>query len=132
LEKDIYRSLVRCAVRCEAVAAECSGTDRNESQYQRILLHLDCASICRQVAMLYLRGTDKVQSLAKSCIHVCESCLQQLPPHQAGKELAEKACLEAIQSCLSIINLSRVSDQLPNKVPVNVFYGVEMNEPMRY
>ncbi|QKZ14656.1 four-helix bundle copper-binding protein [Spirosoma sp. KUDC1026] len=132
MEKDIYRSLVRCAVRCEAVAAECSVSDRDENQYQKILLHLDCASMCRQVAMLYLRGTDKVQHLAKDCIHVCESCLQQLSPQQTGKEMAEKACLEAIQSCLSILNVSSLSEQATNKVPAAVFYGVTMNEPVRY
>jgi hypothetical protein len=131
LEKDIYRSLVRCAVRCEAVAAECSAANRGENQYQKILLHLDCASICRQVAMLYLRGADKAQTLAKSCIHVCESCLQQLSSQQSGKEMAEKACLEAIQSCLSIISFPGKDDQLQGGVFLPVFYGIEMSEPIR-
>jgi len=81
--------------------------------------------------MLYLRGTDKSQILAKKCIHVCESCLQQLSSQQSGREMVERACLDAIQSCMSIIKVSHQAEQLPGKSPLTMFYGVEMSEPMR-
>jgi len=110
--KNIYDSLVSCATVCDEYATECSRRTDIDEYYRCIFLNLDCADICRQLAMLYVRGSENTRLLAKTCIEICEKCANECD--QATCERAMQisaACRQCIHTCMSILEIAQRPDQ---------------------
>jgi len=131
--KDIYDSLTSCATLCDEFATECSRTEEIEVWYRSIFLSLDCADICRQLAMLYVRGSENTRLLAKACIEICEKCAQEVSRFdtQQGKQVFA-LCQQTILSCVGILNMDYRSDDAnsPAITPASRFYGIDLRETL--
>lgn len=111
-KKNIYDTLVGCANTCDEYATECSRQQEIEDLYRCIFLSLDCADICRQVAMLYVRGSENTRLLAKTCIEVCEKCAEECERLSAerGCQIAS-ICRQCISACTSVLEMTNRPDK---------------------
>lgn len=130
--KDIYDSLTNCAARCDEFATACSRSEDIENWYRSIFLSLDCADLCRQLAMLYVRGSENTHLLAKACIEVCEKCAQEVSTANGQRnEQVYAMYQQTISSCVGILSMAH-SDSLnvPATTPASLFYGIDLRETL--
>lgn len=133
-KKNIYDSLTSCATLCDEFATECSRSEDIESWYRSIFLSLDCADVCRQVAMLYVRGSENTLLLANVCVEVCEKCAQEVNGFdtQRSRQMYE-SCQQTILSCVGLLDISaRRTDvaTIPATTPASLFYGIDLRETL--
>lgn len=130
--KNIYDSLTGYAALCDEFAAECSRSEDIENWYRSIFLSLDCADVCRQLAMLYLRGSENTPLLAKTCIEVCEKCAQEVnwfDTERCGQVYS--LCQQTILSCVSILDMThQLRDETPATTSASLFYGIDLRETL--
>lgn len=133
-KKTIYDSLTGCAALCDEAATNSSRQPDIENYYRFIFLNLDCADLCRQVAMLYVRGSENTRLLAQTCIDVCEKCAEEaatLSTDEANQVFA--MCQQTIRSCISILGMeqNRAVDSLnPTNTPSSLCYGIDLRETL--
>ena len=131
--KNIYDSLTSCATLCDEFATECSQAEDIENWYRSIFLSLDCADMCRQLAMLYVRGSENTRLLAKTCIDVCEKCAQEVSKADTQRcKQVHALCQQTIASCIGILNMTHQSDvsNTPATTPASLFYGIDLRETL--
>lgn len=131
-KKDIYETLTGCAALCDEYATECSRLSDIENWYRCIFLNLDSADICRQVAMLYVRGSENTRLLAKVCMEICEKCAEETAKFEDERSQQIYAmCHKAIRSCTSILEMAQeVESPMPSKTPTSLFYGIDLRETL--
>lgn len=131
-KKEVYETLTTCATLCDELATECSRSNDIENRYRCIFLNLDCADICRQVAMLYVRGSENTRLLAKTCIEICEKCADEVCKfEEAHCQQVRAVCLQTIQSCISILDMAQDSESVkPSNTPTSLFYGIDLRETL--
>lgn len=132
-KKTIYDSLTSCATLCDEFATECSRSEDIENWYRSIFLSLDCADMCRQLAMLYVRGSENTRLLAKACIEVCEKCAQEVSgfeTQRCGQVYA--LCQQTISSCVGILDMAHHTESAntPAFTPATLFYGIDLRETL--
>ena len=133
-KKNIYDSLTGCATICNEFATECSNSEDIESWYRSIFLSLDCSDMCRNLAMLYVRGSENAHLLAKACIEVCEKCAQEVS--QFNSECSQQVyaiCQQTIRSCIAILDMASSADyenRNPAVTPASLFYGIDLRETL--
>lgn len=133
-KQNIYNALTSCATICNEFATECSNEEDIENRYRSIFLTLDCADICRNLAILYVRGSENANLLAKTCIEVCEKCASEVS--QFKSECAQRVyaiCQQTIHSCVNIIDMGRQTDmevRNPAVTPASLFYGIDLRETL--
>ena len=130
-EKGIYDLLINCATRCDEFATECSRWGDVENWYKSIFLGLDCADICRQLAMLYVRGSENTPLLAKACIEVCEKCVEEVNKFDVSPcQQISALCQQTILSCTGILEMASHTEK--QNIPVTnsapLFYGINLRE----
>lgn len=105
-KKSIYDSLINCATTCDEYATICSRQSDIENLYRCIFLNLDCADVCRQLAMLYVRGSENTRLLAKTCIEICEKCAGECDGCQdeRGCQIAA-TCRQCIRTCMTLLEM---------------------------
>ena len=107
-KKNIYDSLTNCATLCDEFATECSRSETIESRYRSIFLSLDCADTCRQLAVLYVRGSENTRLLANVCIDVCQKCAQEANGFDTQRSKQVYAlCQQTVLSCASLLDMAR-------------------------
>lgn len=132
-KKNVYDNLTACATLCDETATELSRTNDIENWYRCIFLSLDCADVCRQVAMLYVRGSENTRLLAKTCIEVCEKCADE-----AGKfdnprcQQVYAMCKQTITSCVTILGMADAPTESGKSTssPTSLFYGIDLRETL--
>lgn len=133
-KKSIYDSLTSCATLCNEFATECSNSDTIEDCYRSIFLSLDCSDMCRNLAILYVRGSENARLLAQACIEVCEKCAQEVV--KCNSERAQQVyamCQQTICSCVNIIEMGTNTDidaKNPAVTPASLFYGIDLRETL--
>jgi len=133
-KKNIYESLTGCATLCDEFAANCSKNERIEEWYRSIFLSLDCADMCRQLTMLYVRGSENTCLLAKACIEVCEKCATEVK--QFDNEACSQvyaACQQTICNCINLLDMNtkeNIMAQNAAVMPSSLFYGVDLRETL--
>ena len=130
-KKNYYDSLISCATLCDEFATECSRLEDIENRYRSIFLSLDCADVCRQVAMLYVRGSENTYLMAKACIEICGKCAQEVS--QSDTESYRRVyavCQQTISSCVGILEMTHQADvsNKPATPPATSFYGINLAE----
>lgn len=133
-KKTIYDTLTNCATLCDEFATECSRSADIDNGYRSIFLNLDCADLCRQLAVLYVRGSENTRLLAKTCIEVCEECAHEVKRinTQRGQQVYNM-CQQTIQSCVGILAMAHQSDVgsgNPATTPASLFYGIDLRETL--
>lgn len=131
--KTIYDTLTSCAALCDETATESSRAADIENWYRFIFLNLDCADLCRQVAMLYVRGSENTRLLAQTCIEVCEKCADEAG--QFRNQRAEQVyamCQQTIASCSAILKMdtSREPERAAVSTPASLFYGIDLRDAL--
>ncbi len=131
--KTIYDTLISCAALCDETATESSRAADIENWYRFIFLNLDCADLCRQVAMLYVRGSENTRLLAKTCIEVCEKCAdeaKQLSGDRADQVYA--MCQQTILSCTGILKMGNPQQTSSASVatPPSLLYGIDLRDTL--
>lgn len=132
-KKNIYDSLTSCATICDEFATECSRSEDIENWYRSVFLSLDCADMCRQLAMLYVRGSENTRLLATACIEVCEKCAQEVSRFDTQRcRQVYGLCQQTILSCVGILDMARHSDasNTPNTTAASLFYGIDLRETL--
>ncbi|MBC3786395.1 four-helix bundle copper-binding protein [Spirosoma utsteinense] len=132
-KKTIYDSLTSCATLCDEFATECSRSEDIENWYRSIFLSLDCADMCRQLAMLYVRGSENTRLLAKACIEVCEKCAQEVNGFETQRcRQVYALCQQTISSCVGILDMAHHSEasNTPAFTPATLFYGIDLRETL--
>lgn len=131
-KKTIYDTLTSCSTLCNEFATECSNSDDIENYYRSIFLNLDCADMCRNLAMLYVRGSENARLLATACIEVCEKCAQEVLQFNSERSKQVYAmCQQTICSCVNIIDMgSQMETEAKNPAvtPASLFYGKDVRE----
>jgi len=131
-KKTIYDTLTTCSTLCTEFATECSNSDDIENCYRSIFLNLDCADMCRNLAMLYVRGSENARLLATACIEVCEKCAKEVLQFNSKRsDQVYAMCQQAICSCVNIIDMgSQMDMEAKNQVvtPASLFYGTDIRE----
>ncbi|GAB3642463.1 four-helix bundle copper-binding protein [Spirosoma arcticum] len=130
-KKNIYDSLISCANLCDEFAADCFRSEDVESQYCSLFLSLDCADICRQLAMLYVRDSENILLLAKACVEVCEKCAQQANTLDTQRcQHVYASCQQTISSCVSILNMAHHTDASSTSAltSTSLFSGVDLRK----
>ena len=131
--KNIYDTLTSCAALCDETATESSRSVDIENWYRFIFLNLDCADICRQVAMLYVRGSENTRLLAETCIEVCEKCASEAQQFNSAKaQQVHALCQQTIMSCITILNMAPHADvdALYRNTPTALFYGIDLRDAL--
>ena len=131
--KTIYDTLTGCALLCDESATEASRTTDIENWYRFIFLNLDCADLCRQVAMLYVRGSENTRLLAQACIEVCEKCANEAKDLSGDRaEQVYAMCQQTIVSCATILNMDTHREPAIAAVatPTSLFYGIDLRETL--
>lgn len=127
----MYDSLTGCAALCDEFATECSRSEDIENWYRSIFLSLDCADMCRQLAMLYVRGSENTHLLAKACIEVCEKCAQEVNRFDTQRcKQVYAVCQQTILSCVGILDMTHQSDAGPATTSTSLFYGIDLRETL--
>lgn len=131
--KTIYDTLTGCAALCDETATESSRAADIENWYRFIFLNLDCADLCRQVAMLYVRGSENTRLLAQACIEVCEKCADEAK--QLSSERAKQVyamCQQTIVSCSTILTMDapREPETAAKTTPTSLFYGIDLRDAL--
>ncbi|KAB7732464.1 four-helix bundle copper-binding protein [Rudanella paleaurantiibacter] len=133
-KKNIYDSLTGCAALCDETATNASRQADIENWYRYIFLNLDCADLCRQVAMLYVRGSENTRLLAKTCIEVCEKCAEEAANFNTPETQQVYAmCQQTIRSCVNILDMSHqqtLDSTNPSTTPSSLFYGIDLRETL--
>jgi hypothetical protein len=132
-KKNIYDTLTSCAALCDEAATTASQAKDIENYYRFIFLNLDCADICRQVAMLYVRGSENTRLLAETCIEICEKCAEEagrIGTEQAAQVVA--ICLQTIQSCIAVLGMDTPVDRPAPTIQssASLFYGIDLRETL--
>ena len=129
-KKDNYDSLISCATLCDEFATECSRSEDIEDWYRSIFLSLDCADVCRQVAMLYVRGSENTHLLAKACIEICGKCAQEVS--KSDTESCRRVyalCQQTILSCVGILEKTHQADVSDTPTLTHAsLYGTDLRE----
>ena len=132
-KKNVYDTLTACAALCDETATELSRTSDIERWYRCIFLNLDCADICRQVAMLYVRGSENTRLLAETCIEVCNKCADEVGKFDTIRcQQVYAMCQQTVASCvalLGIIDSPQDTDRITTS-PTTVFYGIDLRETL--
>ena len=129
-KKNIYDSLTSCATICNEFATECSNAEEIDTLYRSIFLNLDCADLCSNLAILYVRGSENARLLAKACIEVCEKCAMEV--NQLKTERSQQVyaiCQQTICCCVNIIDMGNQTDieaKNPSATPASLFYGIDL------
>lgn len=127
-KKTIYDTLTSCATLCDEFATECSRSAEIDRWYRSIFLNLDCADLCRQLAILYVRGPENTRLLAKTCLEVCEKCAQEVQPLTTRRaQRVYRVCQQAMQSCTSILAMGNPPDAVSNP-PASRCSGIDLGE----
>ncbi|WP_128544625.1 four-helix bundle copper-binding protein [Larkinella soli] len=106
-KKNVYDTLVECATVCDEYATECSRQQDIEELYRCIFLSLDCSDLCRQVAMLYVRGSENTRLVAKTCIEVCEKCAEECERMSLERACQiASVCRQCIRVCMTILDMT--------------------------
>ncbi len=119
---------------CNEFATECSNSDNIDGYYRSIFLSLDCADMCRHLAILYVRGSENARLLAKACIEVCNKCAQEVS--QFNSDLSRQVyaiCQQTICSCVSIIDMATQTEsesKNTTNTPESLFYGTDSRETL--
>lgn len=131
-KKNIYDSLTGCASLCHEFAAECSNSAGTDNLYRIICLNLDCADICRNLAMLYVRGSDNTGLLAQACIEVCEKCAQEVSQlHSDRSEQIYALCKQTICHCITIMDMRvPLANAAENQAIAPALYGTDSRETL--
>jgi len=131
-KKNIYDTLTGCATLCDSFATECSRHEDIENWYRSIFLNLDCADMCRQLAMLYVRGSENTRLLASACIEVCEKCAQEVLQFENVRcQQVYAMCQQTIHCCVSILEMSNQASAVhPATTPMSLFYGIDLRETL--
>lgn len=133
-KKNIYDSLTSCAKLCDEFATECSRSEDIENWYRSIFLNLDCADMCRQLAMLYVRGSENAHLLAKACIEVCEKCAKEVGQFDSERcQQVYAMCKQTICSCVGIVDMSMQTEsevRNPTVTPASLFYGIDLRQTL--
>ena len=133
-KKAIYDSLTNCATLCNEFATECSNADDIEQYHRSIFLALDCADMCRNLAMLYVRGSENARLLAQACIDVCEKCALEVKPFNSERSRQVYAvCRQTIRSCVNIMDMGHSTDsEVTNMIvtPASLFYGIDLRDTL--
>ncbi len=133
-KKSIYDTLTSCAALCDESATACSRKTDIENWYRYIFLNLDCADVCRQVAMLYVRGSENTRLLAKTCIEICEKCADEAAKFSTEESAQVFAmCHQTIRSCVSILEMAHqesIETTNPATTPSSLFYGIDLRETL--
>ena len=131
--KNVYDTLTSCAALCDETATESSRSVDIENWYRFIFLNLDCADICRQVAMLYVRGSENTRLLAEACIEICEKCASEAQQFKNDKaQQVYVMCQQTIMSCITILNMAPHMDvEAAHKhTPTSLFYGIDLRDAL--
>lgn len=131
-KKSIYDSLTSCAALCDEAATNSSRQPDIENYYRFIFLSLDCADLCRQVAMLYVRGSENTRLLAHACIEVCEKCANEaavLTTEESNRVFA--MCQQTIRSCIGLLGMDEtmaIDNVKSTPTASSLFYGIDLRE----
>lgn len=132
-KKNVYDNLTACAALCDETATELSRSSDIENWYRSIFLNLDCADICRQVAMLYVRGSENTRLLAKTCIEVCDKCAEEAGKFDTVACMQVYAmCKQTIASCVAILGMAETPAESGKVNPsaASLFYGIDLRETL--
>ena len=132
-KKNVYDNLTACAALCDETATELSRTTDIENWYRCIFLNLDCADICRQVAMLYVRGSENTRLLAETCIEVCDKCAEEASRFDNARcQQVFAVCKQTIASCVSILGMieTPAAGSATRQSPASLFYGIDLRETL--
>lgn len=130
-QKNVYDSLTNCATLCDEFATECSQIEATEGWYRSIFLSLDCADLCRQLAMLYVRGSENTSLLAKVCLDVCEKCAEEVGKFDFQRcQQVRAQCQQTILSCISIVDVAHHTDASnnPSATSESLPHGIDLRE----
>lgn len=126
-KKNIYDTLTSCSTLCNEFATDCSTSNNIHDCYRSIFLVLDCADMCRNLAMLYVRGSENARLLATACIDVCEKCAQEVTQFDTESSRQVYAvCQQTIRSCVNIIEMGAQTEmevKSPAVTPALLIYG---------
>ncbi len=133
-KKTIYDDLTGCSTLCDAFATQCSGHANAGELYRSIILSLDCADVCRQLAILYVRGSENTRLMAEACVEVCAKCAQEVNRFDsAACRQVYATCQQAILSCVLLSNMAGQADTAPihhQPTPSSIFYGIDLRETL--
>ncbi|WP_227699018.1 hypothetical protein [Spirosoma radiotolerans] len=90
--------------------------------------------MCRNLAMLYVRGSENARLLATACIEVCEKCAQEVLQFNSERSNQVYAmCQQTICSCVNIIDMGNQTEmeaKNPVVTPASLFYGIDLRETL--
>ena len=90
--------------------------------------------MCRNLAMLYVRGSEDARLLAQACIDTCEKCALEVKPFNSERSRQVYAmCRQAICSCVNIMDMGQSTDNGAANLavtPAPLFYGVDLRDTL--
>ncbi len=97
---DLIKKLDICIAACNYCASACLKEDNVAMMAKCISIDMDCADICRTVAVLLARDSIHAKHLMKECIEVCEACAAECSKHDHDHcQACAEACRECADAC---------------------------------
>ncbi len=87
-----------CATECNKCAIACLGEEDVTMMANCIKLDLDCAEICKTVALFASRSSIHAPHLIKECIEICKACASECEKHSHSEHC--KKCAEVCRICV--------------------------------
>jgi len=103
-QNEILNVLQHCIVTCNECFDACLKEEHVAAMSDCIRLDRDCADVCSLLVQAISRNSNQVQTLAKSCIEICENCARECAKHdhQHCQKCAE-ACLACAKHCQHLV-----------------------------
>ena len=96
LYRDALDACYRCASACDDCTAACLEEDNLTMLATCIRLDIQCAAVCRLLALYLHHDSQFIPALAKLCRSVCQSCAEECAQHEHDHC---QACADACQAC---------------------------------
>jgi hypothetical protein len=96
LYQDVIDACNRCASACDHCTAACLEEDNLAMMATCIRLDIQCAAICRLLALYLHHDSQFIPALATLCRTVCQNCAEECTQH--AHEHCQ-ACADACQAC---------------------------------
>lgn len=96
----VLASCNACADACNHCAASCLREPELPMMARCIALDIDCADLCRTLAVSLARGSEWARPLATVCAELCDACAMECSRHAQGHcQCCADACRRCAEDC---------------------------------
>ena len=101
--RDCIQASLECWLACEACATACLQEEQVQTMVGCIRMDRECATVCRDLVELMIRGDEAATAARATCALVCDRCAAECAQHEAEHcQRCAEACRRCAEVCRSL------------------------------